>query len=106
MPVMDRVTVTLPHDVLLDIDRLEKNRSKFVLEAVRQELESRRDMEYRKSLDSPHPESQEFESLGFDAWAIGLPVEDAEGLVDSNAGTEVRWIPGEGWLELAEEERR
>lgn len=25
--------------------------------------------------------------------------EDAEGLVDLQAGKEVRWVPGEGWTE-------
>ena len=31
----ERVTITLPTEVVRDIDRLEKNRSRFVLEAVR-----------------------------------------------------------------------
>ena len=63
--------------MLADIDRLKENRSKFVLEAVRQELERRREILYRKPLDNPHPESQEFEASGFDVWAKGLPDEDA-----------------------------
>ena len=39
---MGRVTVTLPADVLSDIDSAEKNRSAFILEAVRRELSRRR----------------------------------------------------------------
>ena len=39
MANVDRVTVTLPNELLRDIDRREKNRSKFVAEAVRNELD-------------------------------------------------------------------
>ena len=42
MANVERVTVTLPDNLLRDIDRLEKNRSKFVAEAVRRELDRRR----------------------------------------------------------------
>ena len=37
----ERVTVTLPAEVVEDIDRQERNRSRFVLEAVRRELKRR-----------------------------------------------------------------
>jgi hypothetical protein len=36
---------------------------------------------------------------GFEEWSRDLPVEDAGSLVDVNAGTPIRWIPGEGWSE-------
>ena len=42
MASVERVTVTLPNDLVRDIDRREKNRSKFVAEAVRHELDRRR----------------------------------------------------------------
>ena len=35
MPTVDRVTVTLPSKVVREIDRMEKNRSRFVLQALR-----------------------------------------------------------------------
>ncbi|MGC9972821.1 MAG: ribbon-helix-helix domain-containing protein [Bryobacteraceae bacterium] len=70
MASVERVTVTLPNDLVRDIDRREKNRSKFVAEAVRHELDHRR-----------------------------RPEEDAETLVDTSAGKPVRWVPGEGWVE-------
>ena len=35
MPDVERVTVTLPIDLVRDIDRREKNRSKFVAEVRR-----------------------------------------------------------------------
>ena len=57
MPTQARVTVTLPEEVVRDIDRVEQNRSKFVLEVVRHELRRRRREELRRSLRSPHPEA-------------------------------------------------
>ncbi len=101
MPTNERVTVTLPAEVVRDIDRLEKNRSKFVLEAVRHELKRRRREDLQRSLRSPHPESGQLAEAGFDEWAGGLPEEDAADLVDMKAGTPVRWVPGEGWVEAS-----
>ena len=42
MADIERVTVTLPNDLVRDNDRQEKNRSKFIAEAVRHEPERRR----------------------------------------------------------------
>ena len=99
MPSVERVTVTLPVDLLSDIDRREKNRSKFVAEAVRRELDRRRRAELRLSLDHPHPDSAELAEQGLAEWSRGLPEEDAEGLVDSSAGKPISWVPGKGWIE-------
>ena len=99
MASVDRVTVTLPNDLVRDIDRREKNRSKFVAEAVRNELDRRRREELRRSLHNPHPESTELAEQGLEEWTRGLPEEDTEALVDSNAGKPVRWVSGEGWVE-------
>ena len=99
MPGVDRITVSLPNDLVKDIDRRAKNRSKFVAEAVRNELDRRRREELRRSLQNPHPESAVLAGRGLDEWARGLPEEDAEALVDSSAGKPVRWVPGEGWVE-------
>ncbi len=74
MAGVERVTVTLPNDLVRDIDRREKNRSKFVAEVVQ----------------------------GLEEWRRGLPEEDTEALVDSSAGKAVRWVPGEGWVEERE----
>ncbi len=57
MAGVERVTVILPNDLVRAIDRREKNRSKFVAEAVRNELDRRRRAELRRSLHNPHPES-------------------------------------------------
>jgi len=99
MASVDRVTVTLPNDLVGDIDRREKNRSKFVAEAVRNELDRRRREELHRSLRDPHPESAALAEQGLEEWTRGLPEEDAETLVDANAGKPVRWLPGEGWVE-------
>ena len=99
MANVDRVTVTLANDLVRDIDRLDKNRSKFIAEAVRNELDRRRRGELRRSLHDPHPESTELAGQGLEEWTRGLPVEDTEALVNSNAGTPVRWVSGEGWVE-------
>jgi hypothetical protein len=74
-----------------DIDGRERNRSKSVAEAVREE--------HRRSLQNPHPESAVLAEQGLEEWARGLPEEDAEALVDSGAGKPVQWVPGEGWVE-------
>ena len=99
MANVDRVTVTLANDLVRDIDRLDKNRSKFIAEAVRNELDRRRREELRRSLHNPHPESTELAGQGLEEWTRGLPVEDTEALVNSNAGTPVRWVFGVGWVE-------
>ena len=102
MAGVERVTVTLPTDLVRDIERREKNRSKFVAEAVRRELDRRRREELRRSLENPHPESAELAEQGFEEWTRTLPEEDAEALVDRSAGKPVRWKVGEGWVEEQE----
>jgi Arc/MetJ-type ribon-helix-helix transcriptional regulator len=99
MASVERVTVTLPQDLLSDIDRREKNRSKFVAEAVRHELDRRRRSELHRSLRNPHPESADLAEQGLEEWTRNLPEEDTEALVDSSAGKPVRWVAGEGWVE-------
>lgn len=99
MSGIERVTVSLPDDLIREIDRREKNRSKFVAEAVRRELDRRRRAELRRSLQNPHPESAELAEQGIAEWSRGLPEEDAEALVDASVGKPVRWVPGEGWVE-------
>ena len=99
MASFERVTVTLPNDLVRDIDRRERNHSKFVADAVRRELDRRRRTELGRSLQNPHPESAELAEQGLEEWSRGLPEEDTEALVDSSAGQAVRWVPGEGWME-------
>ncbi|MCC6264458.1 MAG: hypothetical protein IT169_12845 [Bryobacterales bacterium] len=99
MASIERVTVSLPDNLLREIDRRERNRSKFVAEAVRREIERRRHAELRRSLENPHPDTTDLVQQGFDEWAHNLPEEDADSLVTGGAGKAVRWVPGEGWVE-------
>lgn len=101
MATNERVTITLPAKLVREIDRLEKNRSRFMQDAARAELERRRRELLQHSLRSPHPETAELAEAGFEEWASWLPEEDAAGLVDHRAGTDVRWIPGEGSTRLS-----
>jgi hypothetical protein len=99
MGAVERVTVTLPGDLVRDIDRQEVNRSKFVTEAVRRELDRRRRAELRRSLRNPHPETVELADQGLEEWSRGLPEEDTEALVVTGTGKPIRWIPSVGWVE-------
>jgi post-segregation antitoxin (ccd killing protein) len=94
-----RVTVTLPDELIQEIDRREKNRSKFVAEAVRREVERVRRAELRRSLANPHAESTEFAEEGLEDWNRSLPEEDTETLVNLRSGEAVQWIRGKGWIE-------
>lgn len=91
----ERITVTLPGELLYEMDRLDSNRSRFVREAIRQNLEYRRLQDLAESLAQPHAHLREMESLGF-ASRAGEGVE--EDLVDADAGTPVRWEEGRGWV--------
>jgi hypothetical protein len=98
MAANERVTVTLPSDLVRDIDRIERNRSRFLLEAVRHELARRRREQLDQSLQAPHRESEPLAEAGLEQWASGLPQEEASDLVDPEAGEPVQWVPGEGWV--------
>lgn len=97
MATTERVTVTLPVELVERIDRLERNRSRFIAQAVEHELVRRRRAGLRRSLDNPHPEAAELAETGLADWGAGLP--DDEGLVDSSGGKPVRWVEGKGWVE-------
>jgi post-segregation antitoxin (ccd killing protein) len=97
MATTERVTVTLSSDLIADIDRLERNRSRFIATAVEHELVRRRHENLQRSLKRPHAEAAELSALGLAEWGASLPAED--GLVNLTAGKAVRWVEGRGWLE-------
>ena len=99
MASAEQVTVTLPVDLLKDMDRRERDRSKFVADAVRHELERRRREELERSLSSPHAESYSLAERGFDEWTHSLPDEDTKALVPKDSGRAIRWVPESGWVE-------
>ena len=96
MNMNERVTVTLPEQVVRDIERQEHNRSKFILQAVQNELKRRRIEGLQRSLSNPHPDSENIDQAGFVEW-IDKMHEGDEDLVNIKAGESVRWIPGKGW---------
>ena len=81
-----------------EIDRHEVNRSRFVLEAVERELEHRRRQALLRSVAEPHELSEEIAEAGLGEWAAGSGQAEEE-LLDSSAGTAVRWSPEDGWIE-------
>ena len=95
MPAMERVTVTLPADLVEKIDQLERNRSRFIAEAVEHELTLRRRDALLQSVQNPHPETTELVDVDLSDWVADLPADET--LVDASAGTPVRWIEGQGW---------
>lgn len=96
MATRERVTVTLPSELVDGIDRFERNRSRFIAEAVAHELERRRHEGLKRSLESPHPETGDLVDTGLGEWGASLPAGDTA-LVDLAAGTAVRWVSGRGW---------
>jgi hypothetical protein len=93
-----RVKVTLPAELVAGINRYERNRSRFIAEAVRHELKRRQRQELQRSLEDPHPDSLATASLGLQSWAESLPTGDVD-LLDPAAGVPVSWSPGLGWEE-------
>lgn len=91
---MERVTVTLPADLVERIDQLERNRSRFIAEAVEHELAQRRRDALLQSVTNPHPETTGLVEVGLSDW-IADP--NDETLVNTSAGTPVRWVEGQGW---------
>ena len=94
---MKRVTVTLPDELVEEIDRWETNRSRFVLEAAQRELAVRRQRELERSLNNPHQESSQVAEAGIEEWGQGWTAD--EDLLDVSVGREVRWTEGRGWRE-------
>ena len=97
MSPTERITVTLSAELVAGIDRIERNRSRFITEAVEHELARRRREVLLSSVGDPHPETVIPADSGLGSWTSDLP--DDEGLVDVAGGTAVRWVEGQGWAE-------
>jgi hypothetical protein len=100
MSFSERVTITLPAEVLDSIDKLERNRSRFIADAVRRELKRRLRASLILSLKNPHPESEELERLGLHAWGLSETSQDDSDLLDASKGTAVRWRENHGWEKI------
>jgi hypothetical protein len=91
-----RITITLPEALVERIDRLERNRSRFIADAVERELHRRLRAELRRSLEAPHHESLEVAEQGLGTYREALPAEPTD-LVAPTVGVRVAWREGEGW---------
>ena len=94
----ERITVTMPAELVAGIDRVERNRSRFITEAVRHELKHRRRLELLRSVEAPHPDSLAIAALGLESWHQGLPTGDSD-LLDPSSGLPLHWDVAQGWQE-------
>ena len=99
MPTTERVTVTLPAELVQSIDRFDRNRSHFIGEALRHEIHRRCHEELLRSLEAPHSESLELAELGMAEWSENLLSAEGDDLVSAADGKAVRWVEGTGWVE-------
>jgi hypothetical protein len=101
----DRITVTLPRELVIELARVAQNRSRFVAVAIRRELDRRRHEALKASLEKPHPETVMMAETGFAEWAAGASGADAD-LLDPRGGTAVQWSPEKGWVKVDEPRAR
>jgi hypothetical protein len=97
----ERVTITLPKEIVQEIDGRERNRSRFVQRAVARELDRLRQEELARSLDNPHIDSEAVAESGFSEWA-DLTAEADDELLDASTGKEIRWDADGGWIGVDE----
>ncbi len=100
MPTTERVTVTLPAELVQSIDRFDRNRSHFIGEALRHEIHWRCHEELLRSLEAPHSESLEHAELGLAQWSEKLLSHEEDQVVNEAEGKAVRWVEGTGWVEV------
>jgi len=82
MATTERVTVTLPADLVENIDRLERNRSRFIKDAVQHEVARRRREGLLRSLEQPRSEAVDLADAGPDEWAESLPCPSSPDAID------------------------
>ena len=95
MGTNERVTVTRSSQLVEEIDLVERNRSRFIAEAVQHEVTRQRREALLRSVQNPHPETEDRIETRPGHWTADLP---EDGLVDLSGGTAVRWVEGRGWV--------
>jgi hypothetical protein len=91
----------MPREIVAQIDKIAKNRSRFIVDAVRRELARQRREELRVSLRNPHEETSQVAELGVADWGASLP-DEPNALLDPGSGRAVRWRAGDGWTSIEE----
>jgi hypothetical protein len=99
MAAVDDVVVRLGAHLIADVDRVTTDRTRFIRDAIRNELRRRGFADLQQSLDNPNPETPAYDDGGLEDW-VGDSSNDHDQLVDPNTGTQVRWVPGTGWVKL------
>jgi hypothetical protein len=98
----ERVTVTMPSELVAGTDPYKSNNSRFIAEAVRHELRRRRPLELVRSIDSPHPESLALAALGFKPGRSACLMATCRSCPRPPPGLEHRaWMAGRGMMRLA-----
>lgn len=92
-----RIALTLPSEVISAIDRTTHDRDSFVADAVRHEIDRRKEAQLRRSLDSPHPETSKAAGSPLPNWPTGVPRNEWDELLTSELGEEIRWEERKGW---------
>ena len=92
-----RIALTLPSEVITEIDRTTHDRDSFVEDAVRHEIDRRREDQLRRSLDDPHPETSKAVGSSPSNWPTGVPHDEWDELLRSELGEEIRWEEAKGW---------
>ena len=99
MAAVDDVVVRLGAHLIADVDRVTTDRTRFIRDAIRNELRRRGFADLQQSLDNPTPETLAYDDCGLEDW-VGDSSNDHDQLVDPTTGTQVRWVPGTGWVKL------
>ena len=99
MAAVDDVVVRLGAHLIADVDRVTTDRTRFIRDAIRNELRRSGFADLQQSLDNPNPETLAYDDGGLEDW-VGDSSNDHDQLVDPTTGTQVRWVPGTGWVKL------
>lgn len=92
-----RITLTLPSEVVTAIDRTTHDRDSFVTDAVRHEIDRRREDQLQRSLDRPHPETSMANKSVPRDWPTGVPHDEWDELLTSELGQDICWEEEKGW---------
>jgi hypothetical protein len=99
MSTFERVTVTLPAELVAGIDRPKGTAARFIAEAVEHELARRRREALFDSVKNPHPETMDMADSGLGDWTAGLP--DDEGSSILREGLPFAGWKDKGWLKAS-----
>lgn len=92
-----RISVSLPEELVNEIDRSAPDRDSFVAEAVKHELTRRQKDGLQASLEYPHAKTLLVAEAPLCEWPEGVPADEWSDVLDEDSGEEIRWVEGKGW---------